>query len=372
VPPHYVLQDVNLLEELKARWWHKGGPFFAMQEMLRRAANVDALHINNKRAFSISVTEEEILNGIFNNQHKEEQSLFIRREIIDTEQLPADRDAGNRHKKHFVDMLDDNVDEDAINHLNLLKERLTYMSSKEKMLHINVSSHEVLEAQDKKDVEYIHNLSNNVCSWLWDHTVSAYRARKAYPPLLTEVVQHLEFMKQKLSCYVNIPSVQEHVKQFLEDANSNLTFALHARSGGGKTSLVAWAADHASRVMGIRTVVRFLGTTPQSSDVVSLLKSVCSQLREFLIDVDGDLGDKYDEKCCAELMSSGTHMQLSELMTVTLAKLSEKGCHVCLFLDSLDQLSPQDHAYDLLWLPSQSFPGVKVIVSMLDPTPEQV
>ena len=70
-PPHYVLQDLNLLDaEMKDTWWKSYGPFRVMQEMLRSAAN--ALNISNSHMFAISVTEEEIHNGMFNNATREE------------------------------------------------------------------------------------------------------------------------------------------------------------------------------------------------------------------------------------------------------------------------------------------------------------
>lgn len=375
-----MLQDVNLLpEELRKRWWSSDGPFHTMQEMLRRAA--DALDVHNRRMFTISVTEEEILNGVIRNSNRKEQSLFIRREITDIGQLPESE------KKNFDDST---ADKNAAECLVQLKDTLTSIMGKSpstpttattpdnkgNTYDIAISVKDIMDAQhkDKEDkgrtaVAYIQDLSDQVCEWLWDCVSSAYRNnRKTYQPLFAEVLQHLEFMNDKLAHYVPVARAEKRIGEFLKDtsSNSNLTFVLHAGSGAGKTSLVAWAARYAIREMaGVRTVVRFLGTTPQSSDVVSLLKSVCNQLHEFLADVGGSLEGE-DEKQYTALLESGTHMQLSELMITLLAKLSDKKCQVCLFLDSLDQLLPWNNAHDLHWLPRQSPPGIKVFISILE------
>lgn len=87
----------------------------------------------------------------------------------------------------------------------------------------------------------------------------------------------------------------------------------------GKTSLVAWVAGMAIQ-KGFQVVLHFLGTTPQSFDMVSLLKSICNQLHELLADIGSDVDIKQ-----YELLESETHMQLSELLRVQLEKLSEKG-----------------------------------------------
>lgn len=63
---------------------------------------------------------------------------------------------------------------------------------------------------------------------------------------------------------------------------SNVPYVLHGESGYGKTSLLAvassrvyeWLGDHPDLVV----VRRFLGTTPDSTNIGSLLGSVCKQI----------------------------------------------------------------------------------------------
>ena len=346
-----------------------------MQEMLRNAAN--ALQISDKHAFTMSVTEEEIHNGVFNNPNVNGQTLYIQRDVVDKDQFPP------AVKKRFVDTLDDGSNDcNAAMHLEQLKKDLTAVFSSTNtldsqsnspataVLNITTSAHIVMEAQtNTAEVQYIHTLSNNVCSWLWGQISNAYGKRRSFPPLFTEVAQHLEFMSDKLAQYTPVVEAQERIVKFLEDPDTDLTFVLHAESGAGKTSLVAWAAQHAIQ-HEIHTIVRFLGTSPQSSDVVSLLKSICNQLHELFVSAGGALEADTEVKY-EELLHSGTHMQLSELMQKLLENLSALECRVCLFLDSLDQLLPWSSAHALNWLPLKSFRGIKILVSTLIPTPEQ-
>ena len=97
-------------------------------------------------------------------------------------------------------------------------------------------------------------------------------------------------------------------------------------------------------------MLRFLGTTPDSSSIFPLLKSVCCQL-SYLYGVS----------------FSAIPDDLSQLINHFKALLSHASAErpLFIFFDSLDQLSPMNSAHALSWLPISLPKHVKCIVSTL-------
>ena len=96
-------------------------------------------------------------------------------------------------------------------------------------------------------------------------------------------------------------------------------------------------------------VVRFLGTTPQSTGVMSVLHSICSQIAH-----------NYQADFTPSDVISVLVTRLTELLQCASAKKP-----LVLVLDSLDQLSAGHYAHKLSWLPWQLPQHCYVIVSTL-------
>lgn len=98
-------------------------------------------------------------------------------------------------------------------------------------------------------------------------------------------------------------------------------------------------------------VLRFLGTSPKSSSIRKLLFSICQQIAA-----------NYQQD-----LSSEVPWELNELLTFFNKRLEmiPKSKPLVLILDSLDQLSAENFAHKLNWLPKALPPHVTVIVSTL-------
>ena len=372
-----MLQDTTVLDsryevqlstekERKDGWYKSKKIFSGLQGLLRKAAL--ETNLSCKEMFTMSVTEEEIANGVLKNERRDEQSLCIVRSIKGIEQHPPD-DISNIDKWKFIDMVDSQVvDISASKGLARLQRELDSKLGKNNKLVVEVGVGDVGNAlHDPTMVKYMRNLMDGVCKWLWEHIECGFSAKKATTPLFDEVVLHLEFVQEKLRGYIPRDDIQGRILEFLlmkkptNQQQQQLAMVLKGRSGVGKTALVAWAADWVSQnVKGACMVVRFLGTTPHSSDVILLLKSICHQLIEFLKAASVTIPFETDE-----LLISGTHMKLSELMKELMELVSRNEMTVFLFLDSLDQLLSTNHAHSLHWLPLTTPPGVKLLVSTL-------
>lgn len=97
-------------------------------------------------------------------------------------------------------------------------------------------------------------------------------------------------------------------------------------------------------------VMRFLGTSADSSSLVPLLTSICQQISIFY-ELGCDSIPSYPSSLVAHFKS--------------LMELGSSDRPLVLFLDSLDQLSTEDGAHQLNWLPVALPPFCKVVLSTL-------
>lgn len=95
-------------------------------------------------------------------------------------------------------------------------------------------------------------------------------------------------------------------------------------------------------------IIRFLGTTPDSSSIVPLITSLCEQIAYNY--------DQLRDMCPTELSRLFAHFRkMMDFATDTQPLL--------ILLDSLDLLAPSDGAHELLWFPPTLNKHVKLIVS---------
>jgi hypothetical protein len=182
------------------------------------------------------------------------------------------------------------------------------------------------------------------------------------PELEREIEAHHQFAVERCRYFVGRLDVLDRIRAYLDDPEDRHTLVVHGLSGSGKTAVMAQA--WLTLTNPTCTVSRFIGTTPESADLRSLLRGLCIQLG-----------------------ITSPPMDMNELIRVFRRRLSdpEKSENELLpprdvtiiFLDALDQLNPTDNARLLDWIPSKLAPTVKVVVSVLGnekatlkPTPE--
>ncbi|HEY0812174.1 MAG TPA: AAA family ATPase [Pseudonocardia sp.] len=132
--------------------------------------------------------------------------------------------------------------------------------------------------------------------------------------------------------------------------------AIVGPSGTGKSTLLAGAAARARGRTAATTVLRLLGTTPESSAVVSLVGDLVDELA---IAHGADRVDLQDRR---ELLA-----RFAELLAMA---SPERPIH--LFLDAVDQLAAERGAHSLAWLPDPLPPAVHVVFTALPGTSDVV
>ncbi|KAG1650116.1 NACHT and WD repeat domain-containing protein 2 [Nymphon striatum] len=136
--------------------------------------------------------------------------------------------------------------------------------------------------------------------------------------------------------------------------NEGVELEKHEKVGAEKTSLLAKVASVTASFFDdeVKPIVllRFLGTTPESSSVGPLLTSICKQICYNYALPWNSIPD-----------------ELVPLISYTrkLLSIASSDQPLCIFLDSIDQLSGQNKSNRLTWLPMTLPENVKVIVTVV-------
>jgi hypothetical protein len=169
-------------------------------------------------------------------------------------------------------------------------------------------------------------------------------------PVDQEADAHQTFGQERARVFIGRRDLLRRIQQYLDGEDRHL-LVVHGVSGSGKSALLAKAvADHESRVTNHEVIVRYIGATPASSDIRSLLEGLS---KEITLRYGGDASTVPVEytKLVAEFPN--------RLALATAEK------PLVVFLDALDQLSDADHEWNLAWLPAQLPEHVRLVVSTL-------
>jgi hypothetical protein len=172
-----------------------------------------------------------------------------------------------------------------------------------------------------------------------------------------EIKLHEEFKSRLTEHFKGREVIIGKIQNFITDNFERKVMSLIGESGSGKSSVMAQLVKLCQNKNAI-LAFRFIGTTSRSSNIMSLLQSLCGQIaRAFDVEVN-TLTREGDEKAWSDMNGlSDIFRKCLELATV------EKP--VIVFLDSLDQLSVTDNARSLYWLPRELPDYCNIIVSSL-------
>lgn len=302
-----------------------------------------------RRKWFDSATHQEIRHGALEADKPQDHVFCYFREI---DGLPEDGSAAR-----YRDIRDGGVDVEASRRLDALKTDLRGLLPPN---HV----HEYRAAWGNGQPERNADAWNAFCEdvkrdlkQIIDQEVAAFRRR---PDLDREAESHQEFAEDRCRHFVGRQDILHRIGEYLASAD-NKPLVIHGKSGSGKTALMAKAAlDLAKSATKASQAVlfHFIGATPASCDLRSLLMLLCRRMG--ITDVPSDMNELV--KAFRDRLSPPSEGE------------TESGGRqpVVLFLDALDQLNPTDNARMLYWLPRELAPGVKMVMSVLEPeSPEE-
>jgi len=166
-----------------------------------------------------------------------------------------------------------------------------------------------------------------------------------------EVASHEQFGRERARHFLGREDIIAVIRGYLR-REDNHPLVVWGPAGSGKSALMARCVELTPGENRKATAVfRYIGATPGSTDIRSLLESLCRQLcRSYGAD---------------EREVPGEYRDLVQDFPRRLALVSAERPLV-LFLDALDQLSPTDNAHTLHWLPRELPPNVRIVCSALE------
>lgn len=245
--------------------------------------------------FLLADSEEEIKQGILQGNSPNSQAFWFQRNITDMKD-----NVKNNSAAKYVDIEEvpkklcdkgeaKGLDKTSKTLLKSLKEKqIPKGLDKSNIVSYNIKWGEkgVDTHANEEHAQYIDKLCQDFFAKMKDSIQKAIKERKnpkLDDALFEDVVQHLACCREICSSCCVPRAALDSIKSYVTGQGSS-SLVIHGQQGSGKTSLVAMAANKTQSWVGSKAavVVRFLGSTHNSSKVHSLLQSICHQLRIVL------------------------------------------------------------------------------------------
>ncbi|RHY39734.1 hypothetical protein DYB34_004388 [Aphanomyces astaci] len=361
VPPAMELQPSTLAAP--GTWW----PIF---EQMQRAFR-NSRHVLPDRSrqdlFNISVTECEITHGLLHADDPTTAAFVYHRVISD---IDPDHEKANM----YVDMRGHGqVDDDAQTLLATLR------ATKVKPMQMLGSKDYIVpwgpEILPETHASYLADFCDHFCGIMCDALLQASEQLNVAPDAVyNEAMHHALFCAQRSANFVGRLDILSKVHAYIRSPSES-PLVLFGRGGAGKSAVMAKVAIKltgsgggvavaaGSGLAAVVTprhdpvlVLRFLGTSLDSTDIRKLLASMCLQLQR-----------NYTTETAMVIPQS-----LDALITRfhNLLGLASETKPLVVLLDSLDQLSRAENAHHLTWLPQTLPPFCKLVVSALEAADE--
>ncbi|MCF7859122.1 MAG: DUF4062 domain-containing protein [Candidatus Cloacimonetes bacterium] len=352
IPSEFVLQERKSTFENYDKW----EPVEKEIRMALRKA-VDQLDFSDKRRikYFTSATHQEIIRGALNPPDEIEdpnKHVFAFERVI--KHLPEDTNA-----EGYIDLDGGVQDEYSRNQLKRLKVGKDGNRGLRKKLedHYFIYNAEWINGgiEIERPLKY---LAARVYCSLKSIIADQIENVISKDELQHEIKLHKDFKDKLVTHFRGRKEILETIRNYICDSNRK-TLSIIGESGCGKSSVMAKAIQNIiDENKDVVLAYRFLGTSSNSSNAISLMQSVGEQIAsEFNSDLKLVAG-KENEKSLNEMYG------IKEIFKKCLSLATpEKAIYV--FLDALDQLSDTNNAKALNWLLKDLPENVKIIISSL-------
>eukprot|EP00736_Rhodelphis_marinus_P009553 Rmarinus@m.20301 len=345
VLPDYNHENDSKRDYARTMYWDE---FTMMQRALRHASK-KALTPEGAEKYTISVTEKEVFQGLVHNPAANKGAFVFLREL-------ENFDLTDKAVPKFIDMDGPRIDVEAQN----LLDRLKTVTVPENISSRNIKSYTVdwrrggINRSHSEHAEYLKTFTTDFLNVIVDSLFAVLQEQKANPPdnVYEDVILHNISCRRFMSGVYGREKELERIAKYLK-SNDKFPLVIHGEPGSGKTSLLARAVKDCRRKHSRSSyiIVRFIGTTKESTSCRKLLANLC---KHILTNFD-------QEEASLPKMPYKPLVKFFHSKVLRLAKSDRR---IILFLDSLDQMSNENRARSTMdWMPYDLPPNVKVIVS---------
>lgn len=316
--------------------------------------------------FEASATHQEILRGVMEGPDTDAHVFAFFRGISNLDDLAAAL-PDSEIARGYVDT-DEEHRFDAASHdellalknkLEVLLKENTYEYKAQWVDGSDISTDHIGRLPDDFDecISLVHGKYGgaSLCVDVWKQLAKTILDQidqiKQIAPLNQEIIAHREFGKNRVQHFVGRTDILADIDDYLQGPSIH-PLVIYGPSGSGKSALMAKAVKSSQHKHGnAELVCRFIGATPVSTDIRSLLQSLCEEITH-------DYGDD----------TSTIPLDYKELVQDFPKRLAmaTREKPLLIFLDALDQLNSTDNAHNLNWLPLELPENVWMVVSILE------
>lgn len=306
--------------------------------------------------FQGSATEQEIWHGALSAPNAERHVLAFFRDIANRD------DFAPEEARDFFDLTETRAfDEVAAKRQNALRKAIGDRLGQDATWHVPYSR--LKRANGKVMVDASEADTQALCDAVFkrlrpivEHQIEAYW-RDSAQASVDRAARELEIEQSEYERFAQERGGEESFVGRQVELQAILVYVgndspwplvIHGASGCGKTALMARASQEVAKTR--KRIERFIGVAPRSSDLRSLLGSLCQELRQ--------------RNPRADALPTEIEQLRDEFAQHLQAATAEQP--LILLLDALDQLADADNGRLLNWLPLGSLPAhVKLVVSCL-------
>ncbi|KMN92416.1 tetratricopeptide repeat protein [Priestia aryabhattai] len=341
----YVLRERELEEiEKDKESWEKIET--QLRNILRQAINRLGWEENDPRKvkYFTSATEQEIISGLLESEEASEHVLCVMRTISN---LPTYKE--NPNVKHFVDIDErtGEVDEYAQSRLSYLKKTV------ERVIPNNILRYKVEWTGIEPTKDHIENMCEGICTRLCD--IISSRIKEDTPfisELEQEIEKHTQYVNSQLEYFTGRHKALSSIHAYTSKIFSN-PLIVWGSSGSGKSALLAKATEE-MRLNYPQAIVlrRFIGVTPTSFNINTLLESICQELENAY---------QVEPLDIVQEQPKGVKQWIERFRD--LIAYASKDKPLLFVLDAINQLTNQEHALYLVQRLTSLSKYVHVILS---------
>ncbi|XP_061179023.1 NACHT and WD repeat domain-containing protein 2-like [Saccostrea echinata] len=345
--PDYLSHDPEKKKAAKNVWWNESE---ALQKIL---IDISQKELGEQEAmkYIISITHLEVLKGVLECSNTNNQCLWFKRTIKNIENVEP-----SWQLSRYIECLGQEKKwQNSRRLLNNLKQKMMdSLPSDNIHEYIIPWTEKGVDPSLPEHMQYLQQINEDFerhMMTMIDKAIVEREQESKREPLLEECLQHLEFCRKKSQAFGRVEDLQK-IKSYLQGP-SKCPFIVHATSGSGKTTLMAMAASRTKSWLSekVSVIMRFVGTTYESTDIIPFLQILAQQIKEakgqYAYKAEGDI----------------KHI-LSDFQTSLQGVSPDKP--IVLYIDALDQFNASNGARELFWLPKILPDNVKLVVSTLE------
>jgi len=347
VPSLYILQPIDPDEYPEGKWDEQVQR--PLLNILRKAVEKLDLSDEEKLKYVASATHQEVVNGAMKVEDSDEHVFGFFRSIENLDDIK--KDIVKQKARDFMNT-DSQGQFDESAHYKLKK---TKKDLEKKLGEDNIFSYDVKWRNQSITTDHLDKLCEDVLSSLSKVIKDEAEKVKEIDDLEKEIDDHDAFGIDRARFFIGRVKILNDIEKYVKTPH-NHPLVIYGESGSGKSALMAKAAEQVlSESPAAGYVTRFIGATPTSSDIRSLLENICRQISRIYGADETNIPTDYKD--------------LVEEFPKRLA-LATPEKQLIIFLDALDQLSNVNNPANLNWFPFELPENVKLVVSTISILPD--